>query len=87
MKSKNLTISLDEDLLKAGKRYAKLKGTSITQLFRSFLEKSVVSSSNDETASELLDALDQAAVNQAGLNRAEGRSKGRRWSREDAYSK
>lgn len=33
---KNVTISLDEDLLQAGRRYAKLQGTSINEMFREF---------------------------------------------------
>ena len=77
MKSKNVTISLEEELLKAGKRYAKLKGTSINEMFRDFLRNKVVAETSDETADELLEALDQAAGNSAG----------RRWSREDAYNR
>jgi hypothetical protein len=77
MKSKNVTISLDEELLKAGKRYAKLKGTSINELFREFLKSKVVGESSTEVTSDLMDALDAA----------EGDSKGTRWKREDAYSR
>jgi hypothetical protein len=75
MKTKNLTISLDEDLIKAGKRYAKLQGTSIDELFRDFLRKRVVGATNDETAEQMMEALDEAV----------GDSKGKKWSREDAY--
>lgn len=77
MKSKNLTISLDEDLLNAGKRYAKRKGTSINQLFREFLESRVLGTPVAQDVDDLMDALDGAT----------GDSKGRRWKREDAYSK
>lgn len=76
MKSKNVTISLDQELLKAGKRYAKLKGTSINEMFRDFLKTQVVGESVGRAAEDLLAALDEAA----------GNSRGRRWSREDAYS-
>ena len=77
MKTKNLTISLDEELIKAGKRYAKLQGTSINELFRDFLRKRVVGVASDETAAEMMEALDEAV----------GDSKGKKWSREDAYSR
>lgn len=77
MKSKNVTISLEEELLKAGKRYAKLKGTSMNQMFRDFLRSKVVGENSNEIADDLLEALDQAA----------GNSSGRRWSREDAYNR
>jgi len=77
MKTKNLTISLDEDLISAGKRYAKLKGTSINELFRDFLKKKVVGEPSSAAADDLLEALDEAI----------GNSKGKKWSREDAYSK
>ena len=72
---RNLTISLDEDLIKAGRRYAKLTGTSINELFRDFLRRKVIGESDSEAADELISALDDAA----------GNSKGRKWSREDAY--
>jgi hypothetical protein len=77
MKTKNLTISLDEDLIKAGKRYAKLQGTSINELFREFLRKRIVGVATDETAEQMMEALDEAA----------GSTNGRKWSREDAYSR
>ena len=75
MKSKNITISLDEQLIQAGKRFAKLKGTSINELFREFLKAKVVGDSNSDAAEELMAALDDAA----------GNSNGKGWSREDAY--
>ncbi len=77
MVSKNVTISLDEDLLKAGRRYAKNQGTSLNKLFREFIEDKVVGKSGAQGADDFLDALDNAS----------GTSGGRGWSRADAYSK
>jgi hypothetical protein len=75
MKNKNVTISLDEDLLNAGRRYAKLKGTSINEMFREFLRDKVVDETGSDIAEEILEALDAAR----------GDSGGRSWKREDAY--
>jgi hypothetical protein len=75
MKSKNVTISLEEDLLDAGRRYAKLKGTSINEMFREFLRSKVVAQTGNDIAEEMMDALDAA----------QGDSAGRSWKREDAY--
>lgn len=77
MKTKNVTISLDEELINAGKRYAKLKGTSINELFREFLKSKVVGESSSNAAEDLMEALDLAS----------GSSKGKKWTREDAYSR
>jgi hypothetical protein len=77
MKTKNVTISLDENLLNAGRRYAKLKGTSINEMFREFLRGKVVADTGSDIAEEMMDALD-AAQNQ---------SKKRSWKREDAYQR
>jgi len=77
MKSKNITISLAPDLICASKRYAKSRGTSINELFRQFLEKNVVGELNGDVGEELMRALDEAS----------GSSKGKKWTREDAYSR
>ena len=76
MKSKNLTISLDKELLNASRRYAELKGTSINELFRDFLKKHVVGQSSADLSDELMEALEAT----------EGNSKNKRWKREDAYN-
>lgn len=70
----NITISLNEDLLKAGRRYAEKHQTSVNTLIRKFLEQTVRSDSNDwiEECFRLMD-------------RAEANSGGRRWEREDVY--
>ena len=70
----NITISLDKDLLKAGRRYASEHNTSVNALIRKLLEQTVYSQSND-WIDECFKMMDQAKVN----------SKGRRWKREDLY--
>lgn len=77
MKNKNVTISLEEDLLKAGRRYAELAGTSINEMFREFLRSKVVAQTGDDIAEEMMAALDAA----------EGNSAERGWKREDAYER
>lgn len=71
----NITISLDEDLLKSGRRYAEKHQTSINALIRKLLEQTVRLQS-DAWLLECFNLMD----------RAEGDSKGRRWQREDLYS-
>jgi len=70
----NITISLNEDLLKSSRRYAEKHQTSVNTLIRKFLEQTVRSDSNDwiEECFRLMD-------------RAKANSGGRRWKREDVY--
>ena len=70
----NITISLDEELLKSGRRYAQMHQTSINALIRKLLEQTVRLQSDDwiEESFRLMD-------------RAGGNSKGRKWNREDLY--
>ncbi|MFC1886016.1 DUF6364 family protein [Thermodesulfobacteriota bacterium] len=70
----NITISLDKDLLKAGRQYASEHNTSINALIRKLLEQMVNSESKD-WIDECFKLMDRAKVN----------SKGRRWKREDLY--
>ena len=70
----NITISLDEDLLKAGRQYAKKHNTSVNALIRKLLEQTVSSRSID-WLDECFKLMDQAEVN----------SQGKRWNREDLY--
>ena len=71
----NITISLDEDLLKSGRRYAEKHQTSMNALIRKLLEQTVKPQA-DAWLEECFDLMD----------RARGDSKGRRWQREDLYS-
>ncbi|MBW1803886.1 MAG: ribbon-helix-helix protein, CopG family [Deltaproteobacteria bacterium] len=71
----NITISLDEDLLKAGREYARKHHTSVNALIRKLLEQTVRSQSED-WLDECFNLMDQAEVN----------SKGQRRKREDLYN-
>ena len=70
----NITISLDENLLKCGRSYAKNHQTSMNALIRKLLEQTVIPQSGNwvEECFSLMD-------------RANADSKGRLWKREDIY--
>jgi len=70
----NITISIDEALLKAGRKYAEKHQTSINGLIRKLLEETVESQSKD-WLQECFDLMD----------RAKGNSRGKRWKREKLY--
>ena len=70
----NITISLDEDLLKAGRQYAIEHGTSFNALVRKLLEQTVQSGSK-AWLDECFDLMDKAKAN----------SQGKRWNREELY--
>ena len=70
----NITISLDEDLLKAGRQYANEHNTSVNALVRKLLEQTVQSKSK-VWLDECFKLMDQAKAN----------SHGKRWKREDLY--
>ena len=70
----NITISLDEELLKSGRRYAEEHQTSMNALIRKLLEQTVKFQSEYwlEECFRLMD-------------RAGGNSEGRKWNREELY--
>lgn len=70
----NITISLEEDLLKSGRRYAERHRLSINALIRKLLEQAIGSDSNDwmEDCFRVMDAV-------------KANSEGRTWKREDLY--
>ena len=70
----NISISLDEDLLRAGRQYAKKHNTSVNALIRNLLEQMVRSQSND-WLDQCFKMMDQAEVT----------SQGKPWKREDLY--
>jgi len=74
VKMPNITISLEEDLLKSGRRYAEKHGTSLNALIRKTLSQTIRSESGD-WLDECFDLMDQA----------NGNSRGRAWNREDLY--
>ena len=70
----NITISLNEDLLKSGRRYAEKHNTSMNALIRKLLEQTVKPQSK-HWLEECFHLMDRAKVN----------SDGKRWKREDLY--
>lgn len=77
MAAKNVTISLDTELLRAARRYAKARNLSVNGVIRRFLESAVTPAADEKSVDEFFAALDEAA----------GASEGRRWKREDAYDR
>ena len=71
----NITISLEDDLLKSGRQYAENHGTSVNALIRRLLEQTVRPSRSDwvEECFALMD-------------RANAHSNGQKWSREELYN-
>jgi hypothetical protein len=70
----NITISLEESLLKTGRRYAERHQTSLNALIRTLLEATVRDQSKD-WLEECFSLMDQAS----------GNSGKKRWKREDLY--
>jgi hypothetical protein len=70
----NITISIDEKLLKSGREYADRHSTSINALIRTLLEQTVQNDSPQW--------LDECF---ALMDRAGGHSKGKRWKRGELY--
>ena len=70
----NITISLDEELLKSGRKYAEKHQTSLNALIRKLLEDTVRLQS-DEWLEECFNLMDRADAN----------SKGKKWQREELY--
>ncbi len=71
----NITISIDEHLLKSGREYAEKHHTSVNALIRNLLEQTVKTDSTQW--------LDECF---ALMDRANARSKGKRWKREELYN-
>jgi lysophospholipase L1-like esterase len=70
----NITLSMDDDLLEAGRRYAQEHNTSLNALVRDLLAKTVTRSSSNR----LEDAFRVA-------DKYHFSSKGKTWKREDLY--
>jgi hypothetical protein len=70
----NVTISVEDNLLKAGRLYAKNHGTTLNSLLRKLLRQTVEQDS-DFWLDECFKLMDQAG----------GDSKGKKWKREDLY--
>ncbi len=70
----NITISLDEELPKAGRKYTEKHQTSMNALIRKLLAQTVISDSN-EWIEECFRLMDRAGANSKGLE----------WKREELY--
>jgi len=71
----NITFSLDDDLIKESREYAKKnQGTTLTKLIRKLL-KNTVSPASEQWIDECFTLMDKA----------QGNSGGKAWSREDLY--
>ena len=73
---KNVTISLPENLLIAGRKYAQEHHTSLNELIRELLRKSVLKSNNHPWLDSTLQLM----------SNAKGNSEGKKWTREDLYN-
>ena len=73
---KNITLSLDDELLEAGRQYAERHQTTLNALVRELLSKTVLSD-RPGTIKEMFRLMDANP----------GNSRGRRWKREDLYAR
>jgi hypothetical protein len=71
---KNVTLSIDDETLKAGRDYAKKHNMSLNALIRKLLKQSVVKSST-QWLTESFELMDKAKAN----------SRGKTWKREDLH--
>ena len=72
----NITISIPDDLLKAGREYAKAHRVSLNALIRQLLVKTVTKSNQQQWMKECFQLMDKKKIN----------SRGRKWNREDLYN-
>ncbi len=72
--TKNITLSIDEDLLEAGRKYAQEHDMSFNALVRDLVSRTVKPGSS-AWVTELFDKVEKA----------QGNSGGYKWCREDAY--
>lgn len=73
---KNITLAIDEETLAAGRAYAERHQTTLNALVRDLLAKTV-HSDRAATATEMFRLMDAAP----------GRSKGKRWTRDDLHAR
>lgn len=71
----NITISLQEHMLAASRKYAKQHHLSLNALIRQLLEKTVLTSSKNQWMDECFQLMSKSKAN----------SKGKKWKREDLY--
>ena len=71
---KNITLSMDEDLLAAGREYARKHNISFNVLVRRLVEQTV-SAQKDQWLEDVFSLMDQIAVS----------SGNKRWTRDELY--
>ena len=72
---KNVTLAMDEDLLEAGRAYARAPNTSLNNLIRESLRRTVIKEARATWAGEFLAVADKV----------KGDSRGKTWKREELY--
>ena len=70
----NLTISIDDDLLKSGRQYAKKHHTSLNALIRKLLQETVTQN-RQNWLDDCFDLMDESGAN----------SHGKKWYRGELY--
>jgi hypothetical protein len=70
----NITLSIDDETLEAGRRYAQKKGMSLNALIRVLLSRTVTKSA-EGWLEDTFRMMDQTSAN----------SRGKAWKREDLY--
>ena len=73
---KNITLALDEDTLDAGRAYAQRHDTTLNALVRELLVKTVVAD-REAAVGEMFRLMDAHP----------GRTKGKRWTRDELYAR
>ncbi len=73
---KNITLALDQETLEAGRAYAERHQTTLNALVRDLLAKTV-HSDRTATAAEMFRLMDDAP----------GRSRGKRWTRDELHGR
>lgn len=71
---KNITLSIDDELLQKGREYAREHNISLNVLVRRLLEQAVVRKES-RWLDDMFDLMDKANVS----------SKGKRWTRDELY--
>jgi hypothetical protein len=73
----NVTLSVDEELLRRAREVARRQGTSLNELFREYLRVLAAGRAEADPAEELFALMDKAG----------GRLDGRTWTREEAHER
>ena len=71
---KNITLSIDEDLLQSGREYARAHDMSFNALVRKLIEQTVIPQ-KDKWLSDIFLLMDRAGAS----------SGGKRWTRDELY--